>query len=99
MLVLFLVLMVAGLSLGSRLITERALPDGVVVAPVVAVSSEPGGQSEAAFNLQNGAEVSLTGTSGEWARLEVPGSQIEGWVPLDSVETVASGDLTHVFLL
>ncbi len=82
--VLFLVLTVAGLSLGSRLISERILPEGVVIAPVVAVSTEPGEQFESVFNLQNGAEVSLTETLGEWARLEVPGSQIEGWVPLES---------------
>lgn len=97
--VLFLLLAVAGLSLGGRLITERILPEGVVIAPIVAVSSEPGVQSEPAFNLQNGAEVSLMETLGEWARLEVPGSQIEGRVPLETVETVASGNRTHEPLL
>lgn len=99
MLFLFLVLTIAGLSLGSRLVSEQMLPEGVVIAPVVAVSIEPGEQSEVAFNLQNGAEVNLMETNGDWARLEVPGSQIEGWVPLDSVETVASGNRTHEYLL
>ena len=97
--VLFFLLTIAGLSLGSRLVTGRILPEGVVIAPVVAVSTEPGEQFESGFNLQNGAEVSLTETLGEWARLAVPGSQIEGWVPLESVETVASGNRTHEPLL
>lgn len=99
MIILFLVLAIAGLSFGSRLVSERYTPEGVVIAPVVAVNAEPGQQAESVYNLQNGAEISLMETQGNWARLAIPGSQIEGWVPLDTVEMVASSSHTQDFLL
>lgn len=99
MIIVFLVLAIAGLSLGSRLVSERYIPEGVVVAPVVAVNAEPGQQSELIYNLQNGAEISLMETQGNWAHLAIPGSQIEGWVPLDTVEMVANGSHAQDFLL
>lgn len=94
---LFLVLI--GLSLGSRIFAESTQNNGVVVAPVVAVSSEPGEQYATDFNLTSGTEVSLVETQGNWARLAVPGDVIEGWIPLTAVETVAGGPPTHDTLL
>ena len=93
------ILALAGLSLGSRIYAERTQPEGVVVAPVVAVSSEPGEQFITDFSLRSGTEVSLVETQGNWARLAIPGDAIEGWIPLDAVETVASGSLAHDTLL
>lgn len=94
---LFLVLI--GLSLGSRIFAESTQNNGVVVAPVVAVSSEPGEQFATDFNLTSGTEVGLVETQGNWARLAVPGDVIEGWIPLTAVETVAGGFPTHDTLL
>lgn len=83
-----------GLSLGSRIFTESTQLDGVVVAPVVAVSSEPGEEFATDFSLSGGTEVRLVETQGKWARLAVPGDVIEGWIPLNSVEAIAGGPLT-----
>ena len=88
-----------GLSLGTRIYTERAMPEGVVVAPVVAVSSEPGEQFITDFSLHSGTEINLSETQGEWARLEVPGDAFEGWIPLKAVEPVAKWSPTHGTLL
>jgi hypothetical protein len=41
--------------------------------------------------LPGGTEVGLVETQGNWARLAVPGDIIEGWIPLNAVETVAGG--------
>ncbi len=97
--VALLILALIGLSLGSRIFTESTQHNGVVVAPVVAVSSEPGEQFATDFSLPSGTEVSLVETRGNWARLAVPGDAIEGWIPLNSVETVAGGLLTRDTLL
>jgi hypothetical protein len=93
------ILVLIGLSLGSRIYTESTQNNGVVVAPVVAVSSEPGEGFATDFNLTSGTEVSLVETQGSWARLAVPGDVIEGWIPLNAVETVAGGLLTSDSLL
>lgn len=88
-----------GLSLGSRIYTESTQHNGVVVAPVVAVSSEPSENFATEFSLRSGTEVSLVETQGKWARLAVPGDAIEGWIPLTAVETVVDGLLTRDTLL
>jgi hypothetical protein len=93
-LILFIMLL-TGLSLGTRLYAEQTLPGGVVIAPSVAVSTEPGEQFITSYSLQSGTEVSVAETNGNWARLAVPGDAVESWIPLDAVELVASGHLTH----
>ena len=98
--VLFLfILLLTGLSLGTRIYTEQTLPSGVVIAPSVAVSTEPGEMFITEYTLQSGTEVSVAETNGKWARLAVPGDAVESWVPLDAVELVASGQLAHSTLL
>ena len=98
--VLFLfILLLTGLSLGTRIYTEQTLPSGVVIAPSVAVSTEPGEMFITEYTLQSGTEVSVAETNGKWARLAVPGDAVESWVPLDAVELVANGQLAHGTLL
>jgi hypothetical protein len=89
LLVLIMVL-IAGISLGSRLYTNRSAPEGVVVAPIVAVSSEPGEQYVTELNLIDGTSVGIAERSGDWIRLSVPGNAVQGWIPVDAVESVAS---------
>lgn len=93
------ILALIGLSLGSRIFTESTQHEGVVVAPVVAVSSEPGEQFATDFSLKSGTEVSLVEAQGNWVRLAVPGDAIEGWIPVNTIETVAGEPLTHGNLL
>jgi len=87
------------LSLGARIYAESNQPEGVVIAPVVAVSSEPGEEYSTEFNLHSGTEVNLGETKGQWVQLALPGSTIEGWIPLDAVEAVAIGPAAHGTLL
>jgi hypothetical protein len=60
----FLVL-VTGVSLGSRLYTERAQPEGIIVASVVTVSSSPGEEYATEYRLFSGTEVNLLETRGD----------------------------------
>jgi len=76
-------------TLGSRLYTERAQPEGVIVAPVVTVSSSPGEEYATEYRLFSGAEVNLLETRGDWAHLAgTGGDAFDGWIPLDTVETI-----------
>ena len=75
-------------TLGSRLYTERAQPEGVIVAPVVTVSSSPGEEYATEYRLFSGTEVSLLETRGDWAHLVGTGDAFNGWIPLDTVEVI-----------
>jgi hypothetical protein len=98
-LVVLLFLLLAGLSLGSRIYSESAKPEGIVVAPVVAVSSGPGAGDDSGISLTSGAPVSLVETRDSWARLDASGDETERWIPLEAVETIASSAIAHGNLL
>ena len=86
--VVAVVLVVSVLALGSFLSVGSGESEGVIVAPVVDVTSGPGAQYVTAFSLHNGAEVNLLETRGSWVRLALPGGELEGWVPRTAVEAV-----------
>jgi tetratricopeptide (TPR) repeat protein len=85
---LFLLLL-TGLSLGARVYAERTQPEGIVISPTIALSSEPGDQYATGYSLSGGTAVNILETRGSWARLASPDESVKGWIPLDSVETVA----------
>jgi tetratricopeptide (TPR) repeat protein len=83
------ILMLFGsISLGSRLYLEKTQPAGIVVAGEIDVKSGPGAQYITEFTLHNGAEVSILETRGNWARLGLPGGELQGWVSTESLEAV-----------
>jgi len=84
--------MIGGLSFGSRVYLERMQPDGVIVAPVVAVSSAPNAEDYSDFQLQSGTEVQVKETLGDWIRLDLPGEDEDGWIPLEAIELIALDD-------
>jgi hypothetical protein len=85
-------LMIGGLSFGSRVYLERIQPDGVIVAPVVAVSSAPNVEENSDFQLHSGTEVQVKETLGDWIRLDLPGEDEDGWIPLEAIELIAFDD-------
>lgn len=85
---LLIALVVIGISLGSRFYTEQNKPLGFIVAPTIAVSSEPKDGYDTDLQLSSGAEIRLEKRQGDWAKLAVEGSQSESWVPIDALELV-----------
>jgi len=85
----FLLLLVM-VSLGGRLLIEKNNPEGIVVAPVVALRDEPGDQNTTGIEIKAGAPVDLLEQRGDWIHLSGPGDSFNGWVPASSIETVAS---------
>ncbi len=59
------------------------------MAQEASVTSGPGSQYVTEFTLHSGTEVSLAETRGNWVRLAVADSELQGWVPASAVETLA----------
>lgn len=93
------VLWLGGLvSLGSRLYLERTRPEVVILTDSVPVMSSPslqagstqGAAGTAEFTLHAGAKVNLVEARGDWIRLTLPGDQLQGWVPSDTVAAISN---------
>lgn len=65
---------------------------GVVTAAAVEVLSGPGPQYAGEFSLHSGAQVRVTDSRHGWIRIELPGGELQGWVPSHAVEIVG-GDI------
>jgi tetratricopeptide (TPR) repeat protein len=88
--VTLLILLVAGVSFGSRLYLESTKPEAMIVADQVTINSSPGDDTSTDFYLTNGAEVKLLDVQGDWAKMGLPNDIYEGWVPLITIETVST---------
>ncbi len=82
-------LAVSAVLFGGQLYFDGTDDDGVIVEPVVDVVSGPGPQYIAEFKLHDGAEVSVLDERGSWARISLPGEELQGWVPATAVDKVA----------
>jgi tetratricopeptide (TPR) repeat protein len=80
-----LLMLVAALSLGSRMYVENNRQQAVVIAEVIEVSAGPSTDTITEFDLHSGAEIDLLEQRGEWVRLTLPGGQVQGWVPAEAV--------------
>jgi tetratricopeptide (TPR) repeat protein len=89
LIVAVILVLFGSISLGSRLYLEKTQPAGVVLAGEIDIKSGPGAQYITEFTLHSGAEVSILETRGNWARLALPGGELQGWVSTDTVEAVA----------
>ena len=89
-----LIILVAGVSFGSRIYLERTKPEAVIIAEQVTINSSPADDSSTEFNLTSGTEVKLLEIRADWAKLGLPNDVFEGWIPLNTIETVS---LNHTF--
>lgn len=83
-----IVFVVAGAALGERIYRDNAVRGAVVTAPEVAVRTGPGADFVLEFQLHEGTKVRLREGRDEWIRVSVPGTDLEGWLPSDAVETI-----------
>jgi tetratricopeptide (TPR) repeat protein len=89
MVVLGVFLVIGVFSLANRLYTAWRYPPAVIVAQEVEITSGPGNAEQylVEFNLHAGAEVNILEDRPAWRRIMLPGN-LQGWVPVDAVETV-----------
>jgi hypothetical protein len=86
-------LAVFGGLLAFRVAQARANVEAVVMAHEVGVRTGPGEDFMLEFRLHEGTKVRLGETrvddgSGAWARVSVAGTDLEGWLPSESVEKI-----------
>ncbi len=82
-------LMVSVLAVAGRIQQYASLDDAaVVVAESVEVLSGPGDQYVSQFTLHGGAEADLVEAIGQWSRVSIPSTDLQGWVPSAAVELV-----------
>jgi len=84
-----LLFMLAGFSFASRLYMEGTQPEGVIIADVVTLNSAPSEDFATEYTLNSGTEVRLLETQGDWAHLSGPNDVLEGWIPIDTFETIS----------
>ena len=63
----------------------------VVVESTVDVVSGPGEQYSTEFTLNSGAQVRLVDSRQGWVRIALPGGDLQGWTPSNTVEAVRRG--------
>jgi uncharacterized protein YgiM (DUF1202 family) len=70
----------------------RSAREAVVLEREVAVRTGPGDEFVIEFKLHEGTTVRLREARGEWARVSVAGTDLEGWLPGASVEAVTQAE-------
>lgn len=75
-------------TLGATLYQTGSHPPAIVVAEEVKVASGPGERYVTEFTLHAGAEVSLLEQRGDWVRIALPGDQLQGWAPQQTVAAI-----------
>ena len=63
---------------------------GVVTAEAVEIVSGPGPQYPEEFTLYSGAQVRVTDSRHGWLRIELPGGELQGWVPSHTIAVVGA---------
>lgn len=86
--VVTMILLLAGLALGGRLVRTRHLPAAVVVDAQVTLHHGPGTDFIGEQRLVGGAEVRILETRGAWVNISLEGTGSSGWVPSHSVAQV-----------
>lgn len=83
-----ILLVVAVLTLGSRMVQTHGLVEAVVVAEQLELNSGPGLQYGSRMALPAGAEVNVLEERGDWVFVKLDGNGPTGWAPADAVATL-----------
>ncbi|MEM7130801.1 MAG: hypothetical protein AAF702_31040 [Chloroflexota bacterium] len=87
-----LVLVSSVLLLGVRVYADQTRPQGILLASEVDVLSGPNPNNITEFTLHAGAKITILETRGQWLRLALPGDELQGWVPAETVGLVQITD-------
>ena len=82
-------MILSAVLLTGHLMADSAYDDTtIIVASEVEVLSGPGIQYAEEFTLHSGTETELIEVRGNWTRISVPATELQGWVPRHTVEPV-----------
>ncbi len=83
-----IVFVIAAGTFAARTYLGRNVREAVVLASEVAVRTGPGGDFVLEFKLHEGTKVRTRESRDGWLRVSVPGTDLEGWLPENTVEAV-----------
>lgn len=83
-----IILVFAGGVLTYREVHERGRVEAVVMLPEVGVRTGPGDDFVLEFRLHEGTKVRLDEERGEWSRVALEGTDLEGWMPSSAIERI-----------
>lgn len=82
-------MILSAVLLTGHLMADSAYNDTtIIVASEVELLSGPGAQYTEEFTLHSGTETKLIEIRGNWTRISVPATELQGWVPRHTVEPV-----------
>ena len=85
-----IILAMSIIALGERLYEANTNRQGVIVVDEVAVLSGPGQQYAIQFLLHDGAEIFIMEERANWARIELSGGKMQGWVENNRILSILS---------
>jgi Flp pilus assembly protein TadD len=74
--------------IGVKVAQARAKSDGVIVETEVGVRTGPADDFVLEFKLHEGTKVRSREVRGDWTRVSVAGTDLEGWMPSRAVEEI-----------
>ncbi len=77
------------LAVGHQLSRQHWESVAVITVGPAEVQAGPGSRYPTRFKLNAGHEVRLAESRGGWARISIPTTEMQGWIPAAYVETVA----------
>ena len=83
-----IVFVIAAGMFAARAYLGRNVREAIVLASEVAVRTGPGGDFVLEFKLHEGTKVRARESREGWLRVSVPGTDLEGWLPENTVEAV-----------
>jgi hypothetical protein len=88
-----IVVVLAALAVSGGILTYRihrtsAVKEAVIVVTDVPVRTGPGDDFVLEFRLHEGTKVRLRESRDNWARVSVEGTDLEGWLPENSIEEI-----------
>jgi hypothetical protein len=81
-------LLLSLLVVGVRLAQARAHREAIIVETEVGVRTGPGEDFMLEFKLHEGTKVREREVRGDWARISVAGTDLEGWMPAAAAEEI-----------
>lgn len=87
--VLAVLLVVSGALAGVKIYGVAGLRDAIVLAREVDVRTGPGDEFVLEFKLHEGTKVHVEEVRGDWMRICVSGTRLEGWLPARVVEEIS----------
>lgn len=88
---LICLLLVTTIPAACYVYIESSQPAAIIMAEKVDVHSGPNPQFLVEFSLHQGTEVRLLERRDGWARLTLPGNQLQGWVAASEVMVIGEG--------